>query len=101
MEDKKKDYLLAKAAMAIPAVFMLLMIITSDFEPETAIYFIISIIYLALAIKNYIELRSGKRERNSTVVVIMTYFALLFIAFAGLIILIAMFSNHTILPGQR
>ena len=100
-ENKKKVFLLAKAAIAIPALYILLMIITSELDPETAIYFIISMIYLILAVKNYIELRSGKRARNSTIVVVMTVFYVLFILFAALIVLTAMFFSHTIIPGQR
>jgi len=77
------------------------MIITSDFDSEIAIYFIISIIYLIFAIKNYIELRTGKRDRNSTIVAIMTRFSIIIIALFGLFLLLAILSNHTIIPSQR
>ena len=91
----------AKAAAVIPVVYILLTAVVSDLDMGTVIFLIAGAVYCVFAVKNYLDLRNGRKENNGPLIVTVTVILTLLLLLLTAVLIISVISGETIIPGQR
>ena len=99
--NNRKALLFAKAAAVIPIADILLTAVVSDLDMRTAVFLLIGTVYCVFAVRNYLDLRAGRKEQNSPLIVTVTVILLLLLLIIAAALLISLISGEPMIPGQR
>jgi len=99
--NNPKALLFAKAAAVIPIVVTLLTAIVSDFDIRTVIFLLTGAVYTLFAVRNYLDLRDGRKENNGPVIVTVSVLLMLVLMIFAAVLLVSIISGEPIIPGQR
>lgn len=99
--DRKKVLLFAFVGVALPVLYIFLAAIFSDLEVGSIIFLLISAAYSGFAVKNYIDLKTEKKEHNSPVIVVISIIIVLIMLLFAVGFLIALLTGEKLIPAQR
>ena len=99
--DRKKVVLFAAVGAALPVIYTVLLVIFSDMDTATVIFLLISAVYSGFAVKNFIDLKTQKKEHNSPIVVGISVIMVLITVLFTVVFLIALLTGNSLISRQR